>query len=82
MVKNIYEIVDEAKDLRESVHETWKVKKEIKPSEIAGWVEKTLVLQENLAMKVDEIMERLVRIEDEVRRKIRPEQIPKIKKKK
>ncbi|MGB9675398.1 MAG: hypothetical protein ACP5IJ_00785 [Candidatus Nanoarchaeia archaeon] len=79
MVRHIFEIADEAKELKEAIHETWKTKKEIRPAEIAGWAEKILELEKDLALKLDEVVERLVRIEDEVRKKIRPEQIPKPK---
>ncbi|MEM2954448.1 MAG: hypothetical protein QW625_00645 [Candidatus Nanoarchaeia archaeon] len=80
MVKHTYEIIDYAKELKEKIHANFDEKKEVKWSEIINWIENTLDLQIDLAEKINEVLERLVRLEDEVRKKYRPEEIPKIKK--
>ncbi|MEM2874236.1 MAG: hypothetical protein QW063_02215 [Candidatus Nanoarchaeia archaeon] len=74
MVKNIYDIIDEAKEHKIAIHEAAKTKKDrISIGEIAGWNEKILQLQIDTAEKLNEFVERLVRLEDEVRKKVRPE---------
>ncbi|MEM4714411.1 MAG: hypothetical protein QXQ79_02635 [Candidatus Nanoarchaeia archaeon] len=80
MVKHTYEIIDYAKELKEKIHANFDEKKEVKWSEIINWIENALDLQIDLAEKINEVLERLVRLEDEVRKKYRPEEIPKIKK--
>jgi hypothetical protein len=77
MVKNVYEIIDDANNLRDKIHKSVKIKKEVRYGEIAGWADKTLQLQADLAKKVDELFERFVRLEDEVRKKsARAEAVP------
>ena len=83
MVKFTYQIGDEAKDMREKIHTAITTNKgKINPGEISGWVDKALELDENLSKKLDELFERLVRLEDEVRKEgPRPEAVPAKKKK-
>ena len=78
MVKKLFEIIDDANDLREKIHKSVKTKKEVRYGEIAGWDDKILQLQADLAKKLDELFERFVRLEDEVRRKktARAEAVP------
>jgi hypothetical protein len=84
MVKDLHEIADASKSLKDEVHKTIETNKNAKttPGEIANWVTRTLELQADLAKKTDEIVERLVRLEDEVRKtRFRPEAVPEYKKK-
>ena len=84
MVKDLHEIEDESKSLKDEVHKTIKTNRNAKttPGEVANWVIRTLELQADLAKKTDEIVERLVRLEDEVRKtRFRPEAVPVYKKK-
>lgn len=82
MVRNVYDIVDEANDLREKIHKSVKLKKgKVGAAEISGWADKTLSLEADLAKKLDELYERFVRLEDEVRKKRRPEMLRKLAKK-
>lgn len=77
MVKKLFEIIDDANDLREKIHKSVKTKKEVRYGEIAGWADKSLQLQADLAKKLDELFERFVRLEDEVRKKgSRAESVP------
>jgi len=77
MVRKLFEIIDEANDLRERIHRSVKTKREIMSGEILGWDDRMLQLQADLAKKVDELFERLVRLEDEVRKKsARAEAVP------
>jgi hypothetical protein len=86
MVKHVFEIIDDANELRQKIHKGIDIKVgKIERGEIAGWNDKSLQLLSDLAKKVDEIYERLVRLEDEVRKKgARSEAVPlyKIEKKK
>ena len=81
MVKNLYQIADDAKELRDEIHKTIDVKgrKKTDSGEISIWASKSLELLGDLAKKADEIMERLVRLEDEVRKDARPELLRKRK---
>jgi hypothetical protein len=82
MVKETFQIGDEAKELREKIHKSVEIKKrKIGAGEISGWLDKTLELEENLSKKLDELVERFVRLEDEVRKGKRPEAVPVYKKK-
>jgi len=77
MVRKLFEIIDEANDLRDRIHKSVKTKKEVRYGEIAGWDDKSLQLLSDLAKKVDELFERFVRLEDEVRKKsARAEAVP------
>ncbi|MCX6774605.1 MAG: hypothetical protein NTY99_00765 [DPANN group archaeon] len=81
MVKDLHEIEDESKSLKDEVDKTLKVNRNAKttPGEIANWVTRTLELQADLAKKTDELVERLVRLEDEVRKsRFRPEAVPSV----
>ena len=81
MVKNLYQISDDCKSLREEIHRTVKArKKKLDAADVSMWADKTLRLQSDLAKKADEILERLVRLEDEVRQKVRPEMLRKARK--
>jgi hypothetical protein len=85
MVKDLHEIEDASKSLKDEVHKTIETNKNAKttPGEVANWVTRTLELQADLAKKTDEIVERLVRLEDEVRKtRFRPEAVPVVNKKK
>jgi len=74
MVKSLYQIADESKDLRDEIHKTIKINRnKTTPGEISAWVDRTLQLQSDLAKKADELAERLVRLEDEIRKGFRPE---------
>ena len=76
MVRNVYDIVDEANDLKEKIHKSVKLKKgKVSTAEISGWAGETLSLQADLAKKLDELYERFVRLEDEVRKGRRPEML-------
>jgi hypothetical protein len=79
MVKNVYEIVDDTNDLRERIHKSIKTKRnKLRIGEVAGWHDKSLALQADLAKKLDELYERFVRLEDEVRKgRFRPEMLRK-----
>jgi hypothetical protein len=81
MVKSLYQIADDCKDLRDEIHKTVKIKRsKTTQGEIASWVDNVLKLQADLAKKVDEVLERLVRLEDEVRKGMRPEMLRKARK--
>ena len=76
MVKNLYQISEGSNDLRDEIHRTVKLKKrKVGVGEISAWVDKTLQMQADLAKKVDELVERLVRLEDEIRKGGRPEML-------
>lgn len=81
MVKNLYQIADDARQLKDEIHKTIDAKgrKKTDSGEISAWVSKTSELLTDLAKKADEIMERLVRLEDEVRQGSRPEMLRKRK---
>lgn len=78
MVKHVFEIIDDASDLRDKIHKSIKIKREkMRLGEIAGWTDKSLSLQIDLSKKVDELFERLVRLEDETRKSgARAEAVP------
>jgi len=82
-IEHVYQIADAAKELRKKIHKDLEVKKmkDISAGEIAGWLDKTLEMQEASARKLDELFERLVRLEDETRKsRARSEMLQKPKK--
>ncbi len=68
-MEHVFEILDQAKDLREKIRQTFKKGAEMNHPLIASWIDKSLELDEVVANKLDELFERLVRLEDEIRGK-------------
>ena len=65
-LEHVFQIIDEAKDLKGKIKEAFlagDVPKEL----LASWIEKVLELDELEARKLDELFERLVKLEDEIR---------------
>lgn len=75
MVRKVFEIIDGANNLRDRIHKSAEIKKETKAGELVGWADESAQLLSDLAKKVDELFERLVRLEDEVRKRTRPEML-------
>ena len=72
-LEHIYRIGDEAKELRKRLHRTLELNEKITANHLISVLDVVCELHELTAKKLDEIIERLVRLEDEVRRKPRPE---------
>ena len=66
-MKQIFQIIDEAKEVKEKIKSAFNEDK-IDKVLLASWIEKTIELEEALAKKIDEITEQLQRFEQEVRK--------------
>jgi len=65
-MEQVFKILDEAKETREKIRAAFQAG-DLNPQLLASWVDKSLELDEAEAKKLDELFERLVRLEDEVR---------------
>ncbi|MEM4248582.1 MAG: hypothetical protein QXH80_04890, partial [Candidatus Nanoarchaeia archaeon] len=77
-----YRITDEAKEFRKKLHKALEQKQKLNAGHLIPILDALFELHEITGKKLDEIMERLVRLEDEIRKKPRPHSIARPKKKK
>jgi len=80
-IEHIYQIGDEARTLKNKLHRHLEQKEKINSGRLLFILTKLCELHEATAMKLDEVVERLVRFEDEVRKGARPEMRAVMKKK-
>ena len=74
-MKHVFEILDEAKEMRNKIREAFQAG-DLNPQLLASWIDKSLELDEAEAKKLDELFERLVRLEDEIRGGKGPQAVP------
>jgi len=72
-IEHIYQIGDEARALKKKIHRHLEQKEKIDSGHLLSILRDMCELHEATAAKMDEIVERLVRFEDEMRKGIRPE---------
>jgi len=77
-----YRIADEAKEFRKKLHKALEQKQNLSAGHIIPVLDALFELHEITGKKLDEMMERLVRLEDEVRKKPRPRAFSRAKRKK
>ncbi len=80
-IEHIYQIGDEARALKKKLHRHLEQKEKINSGRLLSILTELCELHEATAMKLDEVVERLVRFEDEMRRGRRPEMRAVMKKK-
>jgi len=74
-MRHVFEILDQAKEMRGKIRDAFQ-EGDLNPQLLASWVDKALELDEAIAKKLDELFERLVRLEDEVRGGKGPQAVP------
>jgi len=67
-LEHIYEIVEEARALKKRVHASLERGEQINTGKLASVLDSMCDLTELTAKKLDEVVERFVRLEDEVRK--------------
>ena len=65
-MEKIFELIDEMKEQRKKIIDTWNEKTEIDNTLLVGWIEQNAELMIELAKKLDEVNTRLDELEKEV----------------
>lgn len=68
-MEEIYELIDDAKDLRKKIADVWDKDEELSASLVLGWIDHNTKLITAVAEKIEEIEERLDTMHDEGKKK-------------
>jgi len=68
-MKEIYELIDEAKDLHKKIASVWDEDEELSASLVLGWIDHNTKLINAVAEKMEEIEERLDTMHEEGKKK-------------
>jgi len=68
-MKEIYELIDESKDLQKKIANVWDKDEELSASLVLGWIDHNTKLITALAEKLEEIEERLDALHEEAKKK-------------
>jgi uncharacterized protein Yka (UPF0111/DUF47 family) len=68
-MKEVYELIDESKDLHEKIAKVWEKDEELSASLVLGWIDHNTELIKAVAEKIEELEERLDTMHEEGKKK-------------